>query len=122
MSGCALTSDFSPSRSITWSSANTIRKILKGIDLLPRSGRDGYAHARGRAAAGRRVEAERAADERHALAHAEYSETVARTRRAQNFAGREPAAVVFDDDEDVVAPSLDDDAHVQRLRVLEDVR
>src|SRR4051812_28517632 len=122
MSGCALTSDFSPSRSITWSSANTIRKVLMRVDLLLRKGRDGYAHARGRAAAGRRVEAERAADERHTLAHAEYSEAVARTRPARNFAGREPSAVVFDDDENVVAPTLDDDAHAPRLRVLEDVR
>src|ERR1051325_8211298 len=99
MSACALTSDFSPSRSITWSSAHTIRNVLTRKDLLLRRGhRDGYAHARGRAAAGRRVEAQLAPHERDALAHAEHAEHAPRALRGQGVARREALAVVLHDD------------------------
>src|SRR5215217_7551232 len=97
MSGCALTSDFSPSRSITWSSANTILSVFTGEDLLLGRGRGGYARARSGAAARRRVYAERASDERHAFAHAQQPEAAARL--AAGLTGDEPAAVVLDDDE-----------------------
>src|SRR5689334_8413273 len=81
MSGCALTSDFSPSRTTMWSSARKMLSLLTPPPFPPDARLEGYAHEQRRAHVRLGLDVDGAAEQRRALAHPEQPEPAASARR-----------------------------------------
>src|ERR1044072_4671931 len=122
MSACALTSDFNPSRTTMWSSARKTRILSTLTSSLPAARVEGYAHEERRARSVRGLNVDSPAEQRRALTHPEQPEPAAPARRLPRRLNVEPAAVVLDDGEDVVAAPLKDEAHAVGPGMFGDVR
>ena len=121
MSGWPSISSLRPWRTVTWSSASRMRRrvcVSHGRSPVRAIGAAAIRTQDGRALAGCRLDFERGADQRGPLLHAEQAEARASRRRSARI---EADAIVFDDEQDLVAAAFEDDVDVRRPRVLGDV-
>lgn len=86
--------------------------------MLIGKSRNGHAHEDRRSGSRRRLDLQSRADEGGAFAHADEAECVPR-----RFGSRvESSTVVFDDKQDIAAPTFENDLDVACLRMLRNVR
>src|SRR5690242_10084784 len=120
ISDCALISSAKPSRTMAWSSTNRIRSLPIAATLRFFRGK-WDTHEQRRAMPRLRLDRQCSANQRHPLLHAEQSKFALHALLLLASIGGKALTIVFDDQEDVISASLQNDADVLSMGVFKHI-